>query len=160
MNAVSPIDRGEAESPASRDAPNGAAKPHNVSLWPTVTYFKHGMGNKVTDHNDSKPSSGQKVQQPSFASRALHPHALFISFDQHDEKVYKSYFRRQRLGVLPVLVAMSTVHAIQCLALDLVPRYRVEILDRVILNCLALGLVFGLFAIITCGHLGDTLSGK
>ncbi|CAG5127156.1 unnamed protein product, partial [Candidula unifasciata] len=141
------MDRSETESPGTRDARKEASKPHNVSLWPSVAYFKHGMANnKVTDHSDNGLSSGQKEQARSFALTALQPH------------VYRSYFRRQRLGVLPVLVAMSTVHAIQCLVLDLVPGFREQILDRVIVVCVAAVLVFTLFVVIKFGHLGDILS--
>ncbi|KAH9496239.1 Adenylate cyclase type 3 [Bulinus truncatus] len=72
----------------------------------------------------------------------LHHQALFINFDREDEKVYRAYFRRQRLGVLPVLVALATAHAVLCVALDLIPYYRSALLSRLlVIGLVALGVV-------------------
>ncbi|XP_012943438.2 adenylate cyclase type 3 [Aplysia californica] len=61
-----------------------------------------------------------------------HPQSLFINFDQDEERVYKAYLRRQRLGALPVLVVICLAHAITCVTLDLAPYVQESRLDRIV----------------------------
>lgn len=58
--------------------------------------------------------------------------ALFVRLDTHDEKLYRAYFRRQRIGTLPALVALATTNAVVQVTLDLVSSDPESKLDRLI----------------------------
>uniref|UniRef100_A0A2C9LLR2 adenylate cyclase n=1 Tax=Biomphalaria glabrata TaxID=6526 RepID=A0A2C9LLR2_BIOGL len=92
--------------------------------------------------NEGKPPQGASW------IASLHPQALFINFDREDEQVYRAYFRRQRLGVLPVLVALATLHAILCVVLDLLPYYRPELINRLLVIGVAAAVVIFIYVVV------------
>ncbi|GFS14699.1 adenylate cyclase type 3-like [Elysia marginata] len=65
-------------------------------------------------------------------ARRIRSQALFVRLDAYDEKLYRAYFRRQRVGVLPALVALATSNAVVQVTLDLVASNTESRLDRLI----------------------------
>ncbi|GFO26282.1 hypothetical protein PoB_005278700 [Plakobranchus ocellatus] len=58
---------------------------------------------------------------------------LFVKLSSEDENLYRNYFRRQRVGLLPVLVVLATANAIVQVTLDVLSRRPENRLDRLIM---------------------------